>query len=98
MNLVTDSAELLELFTKDVLFWGKPARSILMMNISIFGCLFVYLALKFLPLGLITVIIIWVSTLRNSEFFCNLAVAVNKRLKRVDFNKLVKTYLDKFTK
>ena len=91
MNLVTDSAELLEMFTKDVLFWGKPARSILMMNVSIFGCLIVYLALRFLPLGLITVVIIWVITLKNSEFFSNLAVALIKRQKRVDTDKLIKS-------
>ena len=69
-----------------------------MMNTSIFGCLIVYLLLKFLPLDLITVVLIWVCTLRNSEFFSNLFVAICKRLKRVDTNKLRKNYIVKYTK
>ena len=85
MSLITESTELAETFTRNILFWGKPAQSVLMMNVSLFGCIFVYLSLKFLPLRSIMVIALWLGALRNSEFFNTLGTSVIKRLLRIDW-------------
>ena len=51
-----------------------------MMNVSLFGCIFVYLSLKLLPLRWILVFALWLGALRNSEFFTTLGMSVIKRL------------------
>ena len=100
MSLITESAELAETFARNVLFWGKPAQSVLMMNFSLFSCVFVYLSLKFLPLRWILVASLWLAALKNSEFFNTFGVAIIRRAQRVDWNAVkAKTFAvtEKFT-
>ena len=88
MNLVTESAEIAESFVKNVLFWGKPAQSVLMMSIGLFGGLGMYICLKLLPLRAITVLFIWICALRNSEFFNTLGLSTMKRLRKIDYYRI----------
>ena len=82
MNLVTESAEIAENFVRNTLYWGKPARSVLAMNVALFGCIGVYVSLKFLPLRGIAVLILWLGALRNSEFFTTLGRNTLKELQK----------------
>ena len=83
ISLITESVELLETFTRNVLYWGKPAQSVLTMNIALFGCVFVYLSLILLPLRTILVITLWLACLKNNEFFSTLSASLMHRLSRV---------------
>ena len=85
MNLCTESSEIVETFVKNVLFWGKPAQSVLMMNVALFGCLAVYISLYLLPLRTLAVFGLWISALRNSEFFNMLGISALKRLRKIDY-------------
>ena len=88
MNTVTDATDSIQVFVRDVIFWGKPDQSVLMMNISLFGSITVYISLHLLPLRALTVAALWIATLRNSEFFNSLGVAILKRLQKVDYARL----------
>ena len=69
---MNEGTEAVETFTRDVLFWGKPTKSVLVMNLALFGSITVYFALSFLPIRLILVVVLWLAILRNSEFFSSL--------------------------
>lgn len=84
MHLVTEAVETIEKFKREILYWGKPARSILAMNMALFGCIGVYITLTFLPLRWIVVVILWVCVLSSSEFFSALCISIVKRLEKID--------------
>lgn len=65
------------------------------MNVALFGCLALYIVLKFFPLRALTVIALWMLNLKNSEFFCTLGVSIAKRLKKVNFALIEKSFQEK---
>lgn len=88
MDLLTQTAEIVETFARNVLYWGQPAQSVLMMNVSLFGCVITYLSLKFMPLRFFCVVGLWIAALKNSEFFNTLGISVLSRLSRVNWAEL----------
>ena len=87
--IITDAADFIELFSRNVLYWGKPNQSVLMMNVAFFGCFIAYFSLSYLPLRPIIVIALWISALRNSEFFTTLGLSALHRVKRIDYNQFM---------
>ena len=66
-----------------------------MMNIGLFGGLSVYIILKLLPLRAIAVLCLWISALRNSEFFSTLGLSTMKRLRKIDYFRMELYLLEK---
>lgn len=57
-----------------------------MMNVALFGGFGLYIGLKLLPLRGLTVLVLWLLTLKESEFFCTLGVSIVKRSKKVSIS------------
>lgn len=84
MNLIIESISITEGFVRDVIYWGNPAQSILMMNVALFGSIGLYLSLILLPLRQLTVVGLILAALRNSEFFNTLGCTLVDRARKID--------------
>ena len=82
---MNEGTEFASTFTRDVIYWGKPQQSVLVMNLALFGSIIVYISLKFMPLRLIAVVILWLSVLQSSEFFSTLGKTTLQRVNKIDF-------------
>lgn len=76
----------------DVVFWGKPQFSLLVIKAAVPASISMFVGLRYMPLRNVAASSIWVPVLSQVEFFKVLGQAVTLQLSETDFEALIFEY------